>query len=130
MIDDTRRLNSFLRKTRRGHVLKITHELYLRTDITCGSNACQQCIVDQSTILDKHMKNGNNLVSTGHYLLVDTNIVLQQVDVLEDSLFTNVIVPQVVLDEVRHKSLAIYKRIRSIIAIPERKFFVFINEFN
>ncbi|CAF4807872.1 unnamed protein product, partial [Rotaria sp. Silwood2] len=52
------------------------------------------------------------------------------VDVLEDSLFTNVIVPQVVLDEVRHKSLAIYKRIRSIIAIPERKFFVFINEFN
>ncbi|CAF3410733.1 unnamed protein product [Rotaria sp. Silwood1] len=52
------------------------------------------------------------------------------VDVLEDPLFTNVIVPQVVLDEVRHKSLAIYKRIRSIIAIPERKFFVFINEFN
>lgn len=40
------------------------------------------------------------------------------------------IVPQVVLDEVRHKSLAIYKRIRNIIAIPERKFFVFINEFN
>jgi len=76
---DTRRLNSFLRKTRRGHVLKITHELYLRTDITCGSNACQQCTSDQSTILDKQMNNGNNLVSTGHYLLVDTNIVLQQV---------------------------------------------------
>ncbi|CAF0750699.1 unnamed protein product [Rotaria sordida] len=130
MIDDTRRLNSFLRKTRRGHVLKITHELYLRTDITCGSNACQQCIIGQTTLLDKHMKNGNNLISTGHYLLVDTNIVLQQVDVLEDPLLTNVIVPQIVLDEVRHKSLAIYKRIRSIIAIPERKFFVFINEFN
>ncbi|CAF1009743.1 unnamed protein product [Rotaria sp. Silwood1] len=130
MLDDTRCLNSFLRKTRRGHVLKITHELYLRTDITCGSNVCQQCTVDQTTVLDKYMKNGNNLVSTGHYLLVDTNIVLQQVDVLEDPLFTNVIVPQVVLDEVRHKSLAIYKRIRSIIAIPERKFFVFINEFN
>ncbi|CAF0742440.1 unnamed protein product [Rotaria sp. Silwood1] len=130
MLDDTRCLNSFLRKTRRGHVLKITHELYLRTDITCGSNVCQQCTVDQTPVLDKYMKNGNNLVSTGHYLLVDTNIVLQQVDVLEDPLFTNVIVPQVVLDEVRHKSLAIYKRIRSIIAIPERKFFVFINEFN
>ncbi len=77
---DTRRLNSFLRKTRRGHVLKITHELYLRTDITCGSHACQQCIVDQATILDKQMNNANNLVSTGHYLLIDTNIVLQQVE--------------------------------------------------
>jgi exosome complex exonuclease DIS3/RRP44 len=79
MIDDTRRLNSFLRKTRRGHVLKITHELYLRTDIICGSNACYQCTIDPSTVLDKQMNNGNNLVPTGHYLLVDTNIVLQQV---------------------------------------------------
>ncbi|CAF3566131.1 unnamed protein product [Rotaria socialis] len=130
MLDDTRRLNSFLRKTRRGHVLKITHELYLRTDITCGSHACHQCTIDQRTLLDKQMTNGNSLVSSGHYLIVDTNIILQQVDVLEDPLFTNVIVPQVVLDEVRHKSLAIYKRIRSIIAVPERKFFVFINEFN
>ncbi|CAF1622070.1 unnamed protein product [Rotaria magnacalcarata] len=130
MLDDTRRLNSFLRKTRRGHVLKITHELYLRTDITCGSHACHQCTIDQRTLLDKQMTNGNSLVPSGHYLIVDTNIILQQVDVLEDPLFTNVIVPQVVLDEVRHKSLAIYKRIRSIIAVPERKFFVFINEFN
>jgi len=101
MLDDTRRLNSFLRKTRRGHVLKITHELYLRTDITCGSNACQQCTIDQSTILDKQINNANNLVPNGHYLLIDTNIVLQQVDLLEDPLFTNVIVPQIVLDEVR-----------------------------
>jgi exosome complex exonuclease DIS3/RRP44 len=79
MIDDTRRLNSFLRKTRRGHVLKITHELYLRTDITCGSHACQQCPTNQSAVLDKQMNNANNLVPNGHYLLIDTNIVLQQV---------------------------------------------------
>ncbi len=79
MLNDTRRLNSFLRKTRRGHVLKITHELYLRTDITCGSNACQQCIIDQSTVLDKQINNANNLIPNGHYLLLDTNIVLQQV---------------------------------------------------
>jgi len=87
MLNDTRRLNSFLRKTRRGHVLKITHELYLRTDITCGSNACQQCTIDQSTVLDKQMNNVNNLVSKGHYLLVDTNIVLQQVNLKEKIFF-------------------------------------------
>ncbi len=79
MIEDTRRINSFLRKTRRGHVLKITQELYLRSDITCGSNACQQCSSDQSTVLDKQMNNGNTLIPNGHYLLIDTNIVLQQV---------------------------------------------------
>jgi tRNA U34 2-thiouridine synthase MnmA/TrmU len=80
MLDDTRRLNSFLRKTRRGHVLKITHELYLRTDIPCGSHACIQCPIDASTLLDRSMANKNSLVSQGHYLVVDTNIVLQQVD--------------------------------------------------
>lgn len=80
MIDDKRRLNSFLRKTRRGHVLKITHELYLRSDITCGSYACQQCTIDQSTVLDKQINNSNQLVSKEHYLIVDTNIVLQQVE--------------------------------------------------
>jgi len=79
MLDDARRLNSFLRKTRRGHVLKITHELYLRTDITCGSRACQQCTVDHTTVLDREINNANALISHGHYLLIDTNIVLQQV---------------------------------------------------
>lgn len=80
MLDDTRRLNSFLRKTRRGHVLKITHELYLRTDIPCGSHACRQCPIDPSTVLDQTMKNENVLVPKGHYLVVDTNIILQQVE--------------------------------------------------
>ena len=82
MLDETRRLNSFLRKTRRGHVLKITHELYLRTDIPCGSRACRQCPIDPSTVLDEQMNNGNSLVPTGHYLLIDTNIVLQQVKIV------------------------------------------------
>lgn len=79
MLDDGRRLNSFLRKTRRGHVLKITHEVYLRADIPCGSRACSQCPIDASTVLDHEMKNSNSLIPTGHYILVDTNIVLQQV---------------------------------------------------
>lgn len=83
MLDETRRLNSFLRKTRRGHVLKITHELYLRTDIPCGSRACRQCPIDPSTLLDEQMTNGNSLVPVGHYLLIDTNIVLQQVKIQE-----------------------------------------------
>ncbi|CAF0730016.1 unnamed protein product [Didymodactylos carnosus] len=125
IIVDSRRINSFLRKTRRGHVLKTTHELYLRNDISCGSKLCQLC-TNETKILDNKVNNGNQLIPNGHYLVVDTNVVLQQIDLLEDPLFTNVILPQIVLNE----SLAIYKRIRTLISVPERKFFVFINEFN
>ena len=87
MLGETRRLNSFLRKTRRGHVLKITNELYLRTDIPCGSRACSQCPIDPTTRLDREPNNQNNLVPKGHYLVIDTNIVLQQVNFPYFSIF-------------------------------------------
>lgn len=89
MLDETRRLNSFLRKTRRGHVLKITHELYLRDDIPCGSQICRQCSIDSTmTTLDRQLNNGNQLVQRPHYLVVDTNIVLQQVKTRKNSNFS------------------------------------------
>jgi hypothetical protein len=110
MLNDTRRLNSFLRKTRRGHVLKITHELYLRTDITCGSNACQQCTIDQSTVLDKQMNNVNNLVSKGHYLLVDTNIVLQQVN-LKENFFLNVCWFRLIYLKIHCLPMSLYRKL-------------------
>ena len=34
---------TFLKKTRRGNVIKIVREHYLRDDIYCGSSACTNC---------------------------------------------------------------------------------------
>ena len=39
-----------------------------------------QLIQRQQQQLDRQMNNGNHLVPQGHYLIVDTNIVLQQVE--------------------------------------------------
>jgi exosome complex exonuclease DIS3/RRP44 len=66
-----------------------------------------------------------------HYIVVDTNIILQSIDLLENSqIFFDVIVPQTVLDEVRNKSFPIYNRIRTLCKDNEKRFIVFHNEFH
>ncbi|XP_052815273.1 exosome complex exonuclease RRP44-like [Mya arenaria] len=121
----------FLKKTKKGSILKIVREHYLRDDISCGSALCEKCLhepkgpsleespVNQSTLFDKH-----------HYLIPDTNVVLHQIDVLEDSAIQNVIILQTVLEEVRHRSAPAYKRLKDVISNPAKHFYSFANEFN
>nr|CAD7602941.1 unnamed protein product [Timema genevievae] len=47
------------------------------------------------------------------------------IDVLEENLLCNVIIVQTVLDEVKHRSSVVYKRLRDILANPTRKFYTF-----
>lgn len=122
-----------MKKTRRGKVLKIVREHYLRDDIFCGSKACE----DESTETDINgfatlSATPNSLSKVHqrpHYLVLDTNIILNQIDIIEakDGL-KNVIILQTVLEEVRHRSSPIYKRLRDVVADHSRHFFVFINE--
>ena len=60
---------SFVKKTKKGKVLKVVREHYLRDDIYSGSPLDPDC--DQSA--------AKLSASAPHYLVVDTNIVLQQV---------------------------------------------------
>ena len=53
---------------------------------------------------------------------------LLQIDLLDQPGIRNVIILQTVLQEVRHNSLAIYKRLRDIIDESEKNFYVFTNE--
>jgi exosome complex exonuclease DIS3/RRP44 len=48
--------------------------------------------------------------------------------VLEEDALCNVIVLQTVLEEVKHRSSSVYKRLKDIIGNPNRKFYVFVNE--
>ncbi|XP_061767682.1 exosome complex exonuclease RRP44 isoform X3 [Nerophis ophidion] len=70
----------------------------------------------------------SSLCSFPHYLLPDTNVVLHQIDVLEDPVIRNVIILQTVLQEVRHRSAPIYKRLKDLINEKERYFYTFTNE--
>lgn len=51
-----------------------------------------------------------------------------QIDILEDPVICNVIILQTVLQEVRHRSAPVYKRLKDIIHEKEKRFYTFTNE--
>ncbi len=69
---------SFVKKTRKGSIVKVVREHYLRDDIWCGSQACTQC-KQEGPILNKSPVIDSDLCQFSHYLLPDTNVVLHQV---------------------------------------------------
>lgn len=109
---------SFVRKTKQGKVIKVVREHYLRDDIYCGASFCQRC--------DTKSARFSSPDST--ILVVDTNVVLNQIDLLENPAIDDVVVLSVVLEEVKNKNLAVYNRLRALCSNTLRRFFVFSNE--
>ncbi|XP_051284504.1 exosome complex exonuclease RRP44 isoform X2 [Dicentrarchus labrax] len=102
---------TFVKKTRSGGVMKIVREHYLRDDIWCGSEVCAEC-KQESAVLQRDACIESNLCTYPHYLIPDTNVVLHQT----------------VLQEVRHRSAPVYKRLKDIIHEKEKHFYTFTNE--
>ncbi|CAG5093776.1 Similar to RRP44A: Exosome complex exonuclease RRP44 homolog A (Arabidopsis thaliana) [Cotesia congregata] len=121
---------TFFRKTKSGNIFKIVRDHYLRDDIWCGSEACESCKPRKKDLVleEKNPGTKSSLISDPYYLLLDTNIVLDQINILEEDLLCNVIILQTVLEEVKHRSSNVYKKLKDIIADPKRKFYVFVNE--
>lgn len=118
---------TFVKKTRSGGVMKIVREHYLRDDIWCGSEVCSEC-KQETAVLQRDACIESSLCCYPHYLIPDTNVVLHQIDVLEDPVIRNVIILQTVLQEVRHRSAPVYKRLKDIIHEKEKHFYTFTNE--
>lgn len=108
-------------KTKSGKVLKIMREHYLRDDIRNGLH-------DEVNAMDRNPSLESSLIGTEHYLVLDTNVVLKQIDVLHHDAIRNVIILQTVLREVRRRSSPVYKKLRTMIENSDKKFFVFTNE--
>lgn len=69
-----------------------------------------------------------------HYVVPDTNVILKAADLFEyvgeKPAFTDIILCQTVMEEVRHRSLPIYNRIRALVQNNDpKRFYVFHNEF-
>ncbi|KAE8645869.1 exosome complex exonuclease RRP44 homolog A [Cucumis sativus] len=109
---------SFVKKTKSGKVMKQVREHYLRDDIYCGASICKKC--DSSV--------ARLGASTSPILVLDTNVVLTQIDLLENPAIDDVVMLSVVLDEVKNKNLSVYNRVRALCSNPLRRFFVFSNE--
>lgn len=90
---------TFVKKTKRGAVVKVVREHYLRDDVWCGVSGCRQC-KQGDPLLDAYPDTLSALCSQPHIILPDTNVVLHQMDFLEDPAITNVVLLSVVLQEV------------------------------
>ncbi|KAH6797025.1 ribonuclease II family protein [Perilla frutescens var. hirtella] len=109
---------SFVKKTRQGRVVKVVREHYLRDDIYCGAPFCKVCDLAGARL-------GSNASTI---VVVDTNVVLHQIDLLENPAIDDVVVLAVVLEEVKNKNLSVYNRLRALCSNSLRRFFVFSNE--
>ncbi|GFQ06758.1 exosome complex exonuclease rrp44 [Phtheirospermum japonicum] len=111
---------SFVKKTRQGKVVKVVREHYLRDDIYCGAPFCKVCDVAAARLSS----------TASAIIIVDTNVVLHQIDLLENPAIDDVVVLSVVLEEVKNKNLSVYNRLRALCSNSLRRFFVFSNEYH
>jgi exoribonuclease R len=143
---------SFNKLTRRGKLLRVLREHYLRDDIPCGAQGCAACAgagdVDGAgggggaAVVTAVGPSGGGVAAAlgavqlsadppaGYVVVADTNIVLHQIDVLEAAggAITDVVVLQTVLDETRHRHLGTYNRLLALMCDGARRFVPFANE--
>ena len=73
---------------------------------------------------------GTKSFPEGHYLVPDTNALLNGMDLFEQtSGFYDVIILQTVLDELRNRSLPLYNRVIGLTKSDDKHFYVFFNDF-
>ncbi|KAG8073299.1 hypothetical protein GUJ93_ZPchr0006g45558 [Zizania palustris] len=109
---------TFVKKTKAGRVQKVVREHYLRDDIPCGAASCSACAAVEHPLA----------ADAAAILVVDTNVVLHQIDLLENPAIEDVVLLSVVLDEVKNKNLSVFNRIKALCSNKARRFFVFTNE--
>ncbi|KAI2466139.1 RNB-domain-containing protein [Annulohypoxylon bovei var. microspora] len=128
----------YVRSTKSGKVQKIVREVYLRQDIPCSSKLCSRCMETAPrsfkgellpfVLSDKPA--GTKAYPQGHYLVPDTNALLNAMDLFEQSsAFYDVVILQTVLEELRNRSLPLYNRLIGLTKSQDKRFYVFFNEF-
>lgn len=97
---------TFVKKTKKGAVVKIVREHYLRDDVWCGVIGCTLCKhQDKAPVIERSPVVVSNVCQYPHLILPDTNVALHQTDFLEDATITNAVILQTVLQEVSYEFL-------------------------
>ncbi|XP_065830187.1 exosome complex exonuclease RRP44-like isoform X2 [Oscarella lobularis] len=118
---------SFVKKTKRGAVVKVVREHYLRDDVWTGWQG-EKRVSCADPFVENVAARKSTLCPFKHLLVPDTNVVLHQIDVLEFHGIAGLILLQTVLEEVKHRNLPVYKRIREQLDDQNRCFYVLSNE--
>ena len=105
---------SQLISSRRGNVIRLVREHYLREDI--------------DSRLPCHSDNVFTTEDCQFVISLDADTILNQIDALQHEKFTNVLILQTVYDIVQKKSRAIQKNLDKLLSTPEKHFMLFANE--
>eukprot|EP00727_Mastigamoeba_balamuthi_P012875 m51a1_g821 putative dis3-like exonuclease 1 (1134) ;mRNA; r:701777-705697 len=106
------------RKTRRGNVVNVVREHYLRTDISCRSSACAAGCPPATALLRGPL-----------HVVPDARAASAFVDVLEHAAVTDVVVLQTVLEAVRECGApGAATRVRALASVPGKRCVVVPNE--
>jgi exosome complex exonuclease DIS3/RRP44 len=127
------KIASFSKKTRRGKVLRVVREHYLRDDIYVPTELLDEDGEPVGSMTGRSSVDGVLLSSQPFrktYLVLDTNVVLNQMDLLDHhcSATSNIIILQTVWQEVKHRNLGTYNRLRAVMKSEKRRFVPFSNE--
>ena len=129
---------SSYRKTRKGSVVKIVREHYLRDDIHCGKDSCSSCKQfkldsgDQFApcfyLSDSPRQGICSRFPKAHYLVVDSCLLQNQIDLINDANFgDDVIIMQTVWNETR-PNMTVFPKLKEL--MNSRRFYLFDNEHN
>ena len=125
-----RHLSCHLKRTRRGKVMQVVRETYLRKDIGCGVSSCPQCPSSAYQPLNEAC-----LGRDPSLILIPTvEVVLCQIDLLEQSEFLEssqtILLLSVVqrAEAIKHKT---YNRlVKNVLKNESSKVYVFANNIN
>ncbi|KAG2013854.1 mitotic control protein dis3 [Coprinopsis cinerea AmutBmut pab1-1] len=124
----------FFKKTAKGKVIKVLRERYLRDDVGCGIQNCRSCAdscTPSSNQLTEATRDEYPSFPDGHFVMPDTNVFLSQMDLLESPLFNPpTILLQTVVEEVRHRSLPLYNRLKALMTADDKRIWLFYNEYH
>jgi len=111
----------FCKTTRRGSVLKIAREHYLRDDICCGAAPCPTCTSSPSA--SKPL-----LQSPGILTFVDAVTAVRQIAFLENEAVKNVVLTLTLINDIKKQTTNLAQRFLACTETKDKQFFVFLNE--
>lgn len=126
------------RKTRKGSIVKIVREHYLRDDIHCGKKSCLPCkklkldprdqFAPPFYLSDNPRCRISTLYPAPHYLVVDASLLTSQIDLICDNNFgEDIIVLQTVWKDIK-PNIPVFSKLQE--AMAAKRIYLFDNEHN
>ncbi|CBK19724.2 uncharacterized protein [Blastocystis hominis] len=112
-------------KTKKGRVLKVVRETYIRDFMSCNSDACDSCDIES----------GERITLSAapyemRYLIMDEEVLLNQLDLLQQEIppLCDVIILQSVMTEVRKRNLSVFNQLSNLLRDSSKRFVLFANQ--